>query len=78
MHYLKSLFDFIFLSVIVKIIIGHWLAERIEDWGRNFVSKNERYLAIFNHYQLNAAGAGHAAKDVLNCVEGRCAIFHQT
>lgn len=76
MDFIKSLFEFVVFTVIVKIIVGHWLAEQIMKYSKRWFATTERNMAIWTHYQLRAAEAGHAARNVLNCVEGNCSVFH--
>lgn len=68
--FIKSVFDFVVLTVVVKIIIGHWLAERIMEYSRKLFSSSERNMAIWLHYQQN-----HLASSVLHCADDKCAIF---
>jgi hypothetical protein len=73
---LKNLFDFILLTVVVKIIIGHWLAERILDYSSKLFQSSERNLAIWTHYHEQASQKGHFASSVLVCPEEKCSIFN--
>jgi hypothetical protein len=58
-----------------KIIVAHWLAERILSYSKKVFESSERNLAIWLHYQARAIGQGHFAHSVLNCAEGKCGIF---
>jgi hypothetical protein len=78
LDFLKNVIDFILLTVFVKIIVGHWLAELILKWSTKFFQSAERDVrakAIWQHFQDRARGAGHAASDILQCKEGNCAIL---
>lgn len=67
---LKFVFDFLIVGIIFKLIVGHWIAERIIKW---FTSKNERNLAIWQHFVNRSYGRGHESHYVLDCSEGKCA-----
>lgn len=72
----KFIFDFVVMGVIVKIIVGHWLADRILEYGNRFyksANRNIRSKAIWDHFQLRAAGEGHQHSNILACREGQCA-----
>jgi hypothetical protein len=75
LDFLKSLFDFVVLTVVVKIIIGHWVAERITEYSKKLFHSSERNFAIWLHYQQQAEGRGHFAQSVLHCNEDKCSIF---
>jgi hypothetical protein len=75
LDFLKSVADFILLTVVVKIIIGHWVAERIMLLSQKIFGKTERNMAIWLHYKAQAAGHGHFAQSVLSCGEDKCGIF---
>jgi len=71
MEILKSVIDFLIVTVILKAIIAHWLAERLTNYLKN---SSERNLAIWLHYQTQAAGKGHN-KSILRCIEEKCAVL---
>jgi hypothetical protein len=74
--FIKSVMDFIVIAVVLKIIVAHWLAERILGYSKRVFESSERNFAIWLHYQARATGVGHIAESVLGCAEGKCAIFH--
>lgn len=74
-HFLHSAFEFLVFTVIVKMIVGGWIAKQILKYTKDWLAKNERYWAIFLHYQHQAAGAGHTAGSVLHCTQEKCVIF---
>lgn len=71
MDFLKSIVDFIIVAVILKVIIAHWLAERILSFSKELFHSTDRNLAIWMHYK-----EGHLTSSVLRCVDGKCTIFH--
>jgi len=73
--FIKSVADFVLIAVVLKIIVAHWLAERILNYSKKVFSSSERNMAIWLHYQAQANGAGHLAKSVLQCGEEKCRIF---
>ena len=75
MQIIQTILEFLIFTVGLKIIIGHWIAERIYNWAKTSFSKTDRKDAIWKHYQLRAAGDGHQNDSVLTCGEGKCAVF---
>lgn len=73
----KVLFDFLIFTVIVKMIIGHWIASRLVDAAKAWFGSNDRKQAIWLHYQAKAAGKGHNNTNVLTCGQEHCQIFSQ-
>ena len=67
--------EFLIFTVILKVIIAHWLAEHILKYSKKWFSTTERNLAIWHHYMLRAEGKGHDAGSVLECAEGECNLF---
>jgi hypothetical protein len=59
--------EFVLFTVIAKMIIGRWIAEKILQWLKN---KNERNAAIWEHFEHN-----HPAESVLDCNLGKCQVF---
>jgi hypothetical protein len=74
---LKFVFDFILLGVVLKIIVGHWLAEKIMEWSKKFfqdAERNERVRALWSHFYLQAQDSGHNT-NVVECTEGSCNLI---
>jgi uncharacterized membrane protein len=71
---IKFIVDFVFLGVVVKIIVGHWLAERIVKYGGEFLTKTERNAAIRLHFIEKLQGIKHT-QSISTCTEGKCRIF---
>ena len=67
--------EWIFSAVILKYIIGKWIAERILNVVNKIIKKNDRYRIIFNHYIDQAKGIGHSAGHVLSCSDGTCSTL---
>lgn len=67
--------SFILFKVIVNIIIGHWIAEKILAWFKRWVAQTERGTAIWIHYLDRAEGKGHNSNSVMDCYEGKCMLF---
>jgi hypothetical protein len=68
----KFVFDFLIVTVVFKLIVGHWIAQQIIRWVTKESSRN---LAIWQHWLANAKGQGHAIDSVLDCNDGACATF---
>ena len=82
MDVLHKMFDFIIsageflvFTVILKVIIAHWLADHIIAYSKVWMSQTERNLAIWTHYQDRAFGHGHNSESVLDCGQGKCQVF---
>lgn len=74
-HFTENIVSFLLVTVLLKVIIAHWVAERLEDYGKKVFSSSERNFAIWLHYQARANGIGHVAESVLHCGEDKCRIF---
>lgn len=74
--------------VLVRGIIGNGIMQEIKQRGvyeHRIVQAMKKHLnawksvarksAIVSHYRLQAQGAGHESDNVLDCGQGRCAIF---
>lgn len=75
MKLLSQILEFLFITVIVKAIIVHWLAIQISKYSENWFKQNERHMAIWLHYKMQAKGVGHEARHVLECLEGKCSTL---
>jgi len=73
---IKNTLDFLLIAVVLKIIVAHWLAERLEDYAKRLFQSSERNFAIWLHYQAQANEVGHFAESVLHCGEEKCSIFN--
>lgn len=40
-----------------------------------YVNRNERSIAIWQHYQNQGLGHGHSAQSVFECGEEKCRVF---
>lgn len=74
--------------VLVRGVIGNSILQEIKQRGvyeHRIVQAMKKHIhawtvigrksAIVSHYRLQAQGAGHDSDNVLDCGEGRCAIF---
>jgi hypothetical protein len=73
--FLSNVVEFIVVGVILKIIVAHWIAERIQKYAISLFSRTERRSAIWNHYRSRAFGRGHESSDILECHEHTCSLF---
>lgn len=76
MEFLTELINFVVFTVIVKIIIGHWMAQQITKYSKSWFATTERKWAIWEHYQHRARGEGHNFDSVLDCTQDSCVVFH--
>lgn len=75
-EFIRQLIEFVLITVILKVIVAHWLAERILSYAKKLFNSSERNLAIWLHYQAQVSGHGHLASSVLHCADDKCSIFH--
>lgn len=78
LDFLGNAVEFLIFTVVLKMIIGHWMAERIMNFAKLYFNNpehNERYRVIWDHYQHKALGDGHGASDVLECADGKCTVL---
>lgn len=73
---LGNLAEFIIFTVIIKMIVGHWMARQIVKYSKVWFATTERKWAIWEHYQHQARGNGHRPKSVLDCTQDSCVVFH--
>jgi hypothetical protein len=71
-NYLTNFTEFFVGTILIKIILAHWLADRTMWAVKKVVGRSERKMTIWNHYQHRALGAGHDPKNVLECTDGKC------
>lgn len=69
------LWEFFVLTVLVKAIAAHWVAQQVKKGWRHLIGSTDRYQAIWNHYQARAKGLGHENDDVTDCRQGNCVVF---
>lgn len=71
-HFFGVVAEFFVGTILIKIILAHWLADRVMAGMQRFIGRSERRKAIWTHYQHRALGIGHGPKDVLDCTDGKC------
>lgn len=74
-EYVRSVLDFLVFTIVIKMIIGHWIADRIVDASKAWFATTDRKQAIWLHYQARATGNGHNNDDVLTCGQEHCQVF---
>lgn len=75
LEHARMLLDFLVFTVIVKMIVGHWIADQLVHLAKKWFETTDRKQAIWLHYQAQAMGNGHTNDDVLNCGQDHCQIF---
>lgn len=68
-------YNFFFIGVI-GYLLKKTIADQIMKYGHMLITKTERNTAIWRHYNNQALGKGHDSKDVLDCDQDHCYIFH--
>lgn len=71
----SDIIDFLVITVGLKFIIGHWIAERLETLIKRWFHQTDRKQAIWEHYKSRAEGRGHQNDNVLTCGQERCGVF---
>ena len=69
------LWDFLVMTVVVKAIAAHWVAQQVKKGWKKLIGSTDRYTAIWAHYQERAKGHGHQNDDVTHCRQGNCVVF---
>lgn len=77
-EFIKSIGEFLIITVCLKYVIGHKIAKWIERKLDEHPIKFGRLVAIWTHYQLQAGGNGHDSEHVLECHEESCQILKTT
>lgn len=76
MHYLNDIAEFVLFTVVLKMIVAHWLADKLVHVGSIWFGRaGGRAQAIWSHYQLRALGEGHRIRDITHCRDGGCATL---
>lgn len=75
LSFLRDIFEFVITTVILKMIVAHWIADQIQKYAQKFFGKSERRAAIWVHYHARAFGKGHTSDSVVDCGEGECGLF---
>jgi hypothetical protein len=75
LDFLKSVADFILLTVVVKIIIGHWVAERIMLLSKKYSAKPSATWPSGCTIKPRPPVTATIAQSVLSCGEDKCGIF---
>lgn len=76
-HYIAKAVEFIVWGVLVGYILRKWVGEMLIKLGKKLAAKNERNMAIWQHYMNRVDGRGHDHGSVLDCHEGKCKVFTQ-
>lgn len=72
---LKTAIDFVIFTVLVKYVIGRWLAEWFVKIFKKVFVKSQRETAIWLHYRNRALHKGHRHKTPLECEDGGCVLI---
>ena len=74
---LGNIVEFVVITVGLKIIVGHWLAEVILKYSKKWFERTERHNIIWLHYQARARHENHESANVLHCNDGDCPKLRQ-
>lgn len=75
MEHAKTIFDFFVGYILIKVIIGHWVADQFVTLAKKWFATTDRKQAIWLHYQSKASGKSHQNDNVLTCGQEHCQIF---
>lgn len=67
---LKTL-EFFFVTILLKYIVAHWVAERLTKLFKRLVIKTKEQAILWIHYRDRAMGHGHD-RDPDVCLDGSC------
>jgi len=70
MEILINVGEFLLFTVIIKIIVGRWCAEKLLEFYHNWISANERLLAIWQHHHNQ-----HQPKNIMGCETDNCVFL---
>ena len=76
-HYIQKVLEFIVWGVLVGYILRKWVGDMLIKLGKKLAAKNERNMAIWQHYMNRVDGHGHDSNSVLDCHDGKCKVFTQ-
>lgn len=68
--------EFLVVTVIFKMIIGHAIADWLLARWKTFVGKTQNYQTIWQHYYNRANGRGHDLESVLDCGQDTCGLVY--
>lgn len=74
-HYGEEVIRFLVFGVGLGYIGRKVIADYMIKKGRLMITKTARNSAIWQHYQRQAKGQGHASASVLDCGEEGCQVF---
>jgi len=72
MNVLKNILEFLIFTVGLKMIVGHWIAEKTV---KLVTKESTRNMTIWQHWMSWAKGQGHTSDNILNCSDGNCATL---
>ena len=72
--FISTAIEFLFVTIIFKVIIVRWLAEQLLKIFKKFFVKTNRDIAIWIHYYNRALNKGHQHKTPVICDEGGCSL----
>ncbi len=75
LDFLTNIFEFVVFTVVLKYIVGHWMANEIIKYSKKVFAQSDRHVAIMSHYQNHAQGLGHNSRSVTDCNQDRCTVF---
>lgn len=67
--------EFVVVTVIFKVIIVHWLADKLLALLKFILVRSERQAVIWVHYYDKALGRAHKYPSPMECQDGLCKSF---
>lgn len=69
----KFLFDFLVMTVLLKLVVAHYLAEHVfEPRLLALFQRTESRAAILEHYVAHAFKKGHVPGSIVTCQHNKC------
>lgn len=73
-----ALLNYIVVTVVLKYIVGKWVAEKVTDILRYLLIRTQRDAVSWLHFRERAMKHGHNYPSPELCRDGVCASYHKT
>jgi hypothetical protein len=64
--------DFLVNVILVKIIIGHWVTDKVGKFLHWLLVKTQHDAIVWAHYRNRSLNKGHEEKSYMLCTDGHC------
>lgn len=70
-----NIVEFVIVTVLFKVIVVHWIADRILALLKFMLVRSERQAVMWIHYYDKALGHAHQYPNPAECQDGLCKSF---